>query len=223
MKLLFIDDNHSLTTSVKNQLGSMYIVDSADNGYEGIAQASSVQYELIMLDLGLPDMDGLDVCRELRLSNIHAPILVITGRDDPSTLVELLNSGADDYITKPFNEHVLKARIAALLRRGQQLHPERIIDVSDLTMNVTRRQIWRSGVSITLRRKEFDILEYLITNQGHALTRSMILDHVWEAGTEGWNNTIDVHIKHLRDKIDRPFERPLIKTSYGIGYMVDDT
>lgn len=223
MKILYIDDNRILIDSVKTLLDTTYIVDYACTGREGIEKARAVQYSLILLDLGLPDIDGLEVCRELRRMNVVAPILVLTVQKDPATCVQLLNCGADDFITKPFNSEALKARIAALLRRGQELSEEKIIRVSDLTVNVTRRQVWRSGVNIALRRKEFDILEYLITNHGRTLTRPMIRDHVWEYGTEGWNNTVDVHIKYLRDKIDRPFEKSLIKTAYGIGYMVDDT
>jgi DNA-binding response OmpR family regulator len=223
MKILFIDDNQMFVTSVRNRLNPTFIVDSVETGYEGIEQARSIQYGLIMLDLGLPDIDGFEVCSELRGAHIKAPIMILSVQKDPATLVRLLNCGADDYITKPFNGDVLKARITALLRRSKELHEEKIIDVNDLTVNITRRQVWRSGVNIPLRRKEFDILEYLITNHGHALTRTMILDNVWEAGTEGWNNTVDVHIKHLRDKVDRPFSTPLIKTAYGIGYILDDT
>lgn len=223
MKILFIEDNRLLVDSVKKLLDGTYVFDFARTGQEGIEKARSVQYCVILLDLGLPDMNGFDVCRELREANVIAPILILSVQKDPDISVKLLNCGADDYLTKPFNSNVLKARIAALLRRGQELNDEKIIGVHDLTVNITRREVWRSGVCITLRRKEFDILEYLIINHGRALTRSMILDHVWESGTEGWNNTVDVHIKHLRDKIDRPFGRSLIKTAYGIGYMVDDT
>lgn len=223
MKILLIEDNRLLVDGVKKLLGSTYIVDFACTGGEGIDCARSIQYCLIILDLGLPDMNGLAVCRELRRANIIVPVLVLSAKKDPETSVALLNAGADDYITKPFNGEALKARVIALLRRSHDLKNETVIDVHDLTMNVTRRQVWRSGVKISLRRKEFDILEYLITNHGRALTRSMILDHVWEAGTEGWNNTVDVHIKHLRDKIDRPFGKSLIKTAYGIGYVLDDT
>jgi len=222
MKILFIDDNRLLIDSVKKLLGDLYIVDFARTGREGIEKARSVQYCTILLDLRLPDISGLDVCRELRDAGIITPVIIVTVQKDPDTSVKLLNSGADDYLTKPFNGAVLKARIAALLRRGQDLTDEKIISIQDLTMNITRRKVWRSGVHISLRRKEFDILEYLISNHGRALTRSMILDHVWESGTEGWNNTVDVHIKHIRDKVDRPFGKSLIKTAYGIGYMVDD-
>lgn len=223
MKILYIDDNRLLVGSVKRLLDKQYIIDTAEAGREGIQRARAVHYSIILLDLGLPDMDGLEVCRALRQAKLTMPILILTVRKDPAMLVQLLNCGADDYLTKPFNSDVLKARISALLRRGQEVQEEKVVTVSDLTVNITRRQVWRGDVRISLRRKEFDILEYLVTNHGRALTRSMILDHVWESGTEGWNNTVDVHIKHLRDKVDRPFEKQLIKTAYGIGYMVDDT
>lgn len=223
MKILHIDDHRMLNESVKKTLESSYTVDYACTGHKGIEDAFSVQYSLILLDLGLPDMDGYEVCRALRKAHITTPILILTVRKDPETLVKLLNCGADDYITKPFNGEALKARVAAALRRGQEMSEEKIISVHDLTVNVTRREVWRGGIRISLRRKEFDILEYLAINHGRVLTRAMILDHVWEAGTEGWNNTVDVHIKYLRDKVDRPFGKPLIKTAHGVGYMVDDT
>lgn len=222
MKILYIDGNRLLIYGLKKLLDDSYIVDHMRTGREGIEKACAVQYSLILLDLSLPDMDGLEVCQELRKANVPVPIMVLTVQKDPKTSVRLLDGGADDCMTKPFNGDVLRARIAALLRRGRETRKERVIKISDLTVNVTRRQVWRSGVHIVLRKKEFDILEYLVANRGHALTRSMILDHAWEAGTEGWNNTIDVHIKHLRDKVDRPFGKALIKTAYGIGYMVDD-
>lgn len=223
MKILYIDDNRLLTESVKKNLQSTYTVDIEHTGRDGIEKASTIKYSIILLDLGLPDMNGLEVCRALRKANITAPLLVLTVQKDPLTAVTLLNSGADDYLTKPFNTEVLKARIAALLRRSQDFQEEKIIHIDDLMVNVSRRQVWRSGVKISLRRKEFDILEYLVSNRGRILTRAMILDHVWESGTEGWNNTVDVHIKLLRDKVDRPFGKSLIKTAYGIGYTLGDT
>lgn len=223
MKILYIDDNRLLADGVKKTLSDDYMVDLVHTGQEGIERARSVAYNLILLDLSLPDIQGFDVCTTLRKAKINTPILVVSAQKEPSTSVQLLNCGADDYVTKPFNSDVLKARIAALLRRSPEMCAEKVVDVSDLKVNITRRQVWRRGVKIVLRRKEFDILEYLATNQGRALTRSMILDHVWESDKEGWNNTVDVHIKNLRDKIDRPFGNPLIKTAYGIGYMMEDS
>lgn len=222
MKLLVIDDNRMFIDSVKKLLDTTYIIDHACTGYQGIECARSIQYSLILLNLRLPDVDGLEVCRALRKANITAPIFMITVQKDPEVSIKLLDSGADDCITKPFNNEVLRARIAAALRRSQEMSKEKIITISDLAVNITRREVRRGDVTIFLRRKEFDILEYMVLNQGRILTREMIFNHVWEAGTERWNNTIDVHIKYLRDKIDRPFNKPLIKTAYGIGYVVDD-
>lgn len=223
MKLLYIDDNRLLAHNVKKVLSGTYIVDLRHTGQEGIAAARSIQYAVILLDLWLPDIKGLDICRELRRANVPTPILVLTVQKDPLTTAELLNSGADDFLSKPFNSEVLKARIAALLRRSHTVQDEVVIGVADLKVNVTKRQVWRSGVKIPLRRKEFDILEYLAINRGRTLTRAMILDYAWETDKEGWNNTVDVHIKNLRDKIDRPFNQPLIRTAYGVGYMLDDS
>jgi len=223
MKILIIEDNRLLADSLKKHLTTNFVIDIVHSGEEGIEKARAIQYSAILLDLGLPDMNGYDVCYELRAASVQTPILILTGQKDPMSSVRLLNCGADDYVTKPFNSDELKARIDALLRRSQEVHEEKVLKISDLTVDVTRRRVRRSGVSILLRRKEFDILEYLITNRGRAVTRAMILDHVWEAGKEGWNNTVDVHIKHLRDKVDRPFKTSLIKTAYGIGYMVDDS
>jgi len=202
MKILYIEDNRLLVESVKKSLQKIYTVDSEPTGREGIERARSVKYSAILLDLGLPDIDGFEVCKALRSAEVTTPVLILTVQKDPMTSVALLDCGADDYLTKPFNRDVLRARIAALLRRSQDIQHEKVIRVNDLTVNISRRQVTRSGVNIDLRRKEFDILEYLASNRGRVLTRSMILNHVWEAGTEGWNNTVDVHIKLLRDMLN---------------------
>lgn len=222
MKILIIEDNQLLAESLKRHLRVSFTVDIANTGEEGIEQARSIQYGVIILDLGLPDMNGYDVCNELRAARVNTPILILSAVKDTLSRVRLLDCGADDYVTKPFDSNELRARITALLRRGSQAPVEEIIRIHDLVIDVGRRRVRRAGVSITLRRKEFDILEYLVQNRGRTVTRAMIVDHVWEAGKEGWNNTVDVHIKHLRDKVDRPFKVPLIKTAYGVGYMVDD-
>jgi DNA-binding response OmpR family regulator len=168
-------------------------------------------------------MHGLTVCKQLRKELIATPILVVTAFDQTKFKVELLQGGADDYLTKPFNGEELNARVAALIRRQSQPVLTNVMMVNDLELDVSKRQVRRSGVLIPLRRKEFDILEYLVSNRGRAMSRDMIINHAWVDGTAGWNNTVDVHIKHLRDKVDRPFSSALIKTAYGIGYMIDDT
>jgi len=222
MKILLIEDNYSLAESLKKQLGKNFVVEMAHTGEEGLQHALAGGQDVIILDLSLPDMGGYDICRTIRLSNVHTPILILTGADDITSRVSLLNAGADDYVTKPFSIAELKARLGALLRRAPTVSASAVITVQDLVIDPNRRRVERGGVPIDLRRKEFDILEYLARNRGRPVTRAMILDHAWDGTKDTWNNTVDVHIKHLRDKVDRPFGEPLIKTAYGIGYMIDD-
>ncbi|HUC89898.1 MAG TPA: response regulator transcription factor [Patescibacteria group bacterium] len=222
MKLLVIEDNHSLVESLKHSLGKSFIVETAHNGEEGIHRALTGAHDLIVLDLHLPDKNGYEVCKSLRAAQLNTPILILTAVTDVPSKITVLNAGADDYVTKPFNMSELKARINAVLRRSPVISEAKILEIHDLVIDPGRRQVMRSGKTITLRRKEFDILEYLVRNRGRAVTRAMIVEHAWDTNKETWHNTVDVHIKHLRDKVDRPFKQPLIKTAYGIGYMVID-
>lgn len=195
----------------------------AGTGRSGLEQASGGNFDLIVLDLSLPDMSGHDVCRKLRRTGVNTPILILSGIVETDSKINLLHSGADDYVTKPFNGKELEARLKALLRRGHlDTDAQYLLKADDLVLDPRRRQVERSGRNISLRRKEFDILEYLLRNQGRVVTRTMIIDNVWSANSETWNNTIDVHIKALRDKVDRPFGRSLIVTSYGIGYTIPE-
>lgn len=221
MKLLFIEDNQRLAEVIRSHLGGLYVIDMVHTGEEGIDKASSNAYSVIILDLKLPDMTGLDVCKTLREAGVETPLLILTANDDTESKVELLNSGADDYLTKPFNINELKARITALSRRQPKPYIHSVITLHDLVIHPNERKVYRDGVPITLRRKEFDILVYMVNNRGRVLTRQMILGHAWDANKDTWNSTVDVHIKHLRDKIDRPFETSLIKTAYGVGYVID--
>lgn len=221
MKILIVEDSRLLAGSIKDLLSKHYTVDVVYTGGEGIYQGSHTDYGVILLDLGLPDISGYEVCQELRNQGVGSPILILSGVRDVDSRVRLLQYGADDYLTKPFDSNELRARVEALLRRAMRVAPSRQVQVDDLVIDTSKRSVERAGVPIRLRRKEFDILCYLIQNRGRTLTRAMIFNHVWEAGKDGWNNTIDVHIKQLRDKIDRPFDKKLIKTAHGIGYMVD--
>jgi DNA-binding response OmpR family regulator len=223
MKLLLIEDSRQLCESLKQQLGKTFVIDTAMTGEEGLRQAFNGGHDIIILDLHLPDKNGYEVCKTLRLNHITTPILILTAESDVASRVTLLNAGADDYLTKPFSLAELRARIGAILRRAPATYNNNgVLVINDLIIDPGRRSVVRAGVSILLRRKEFDILEYLVRNRGRAVTRAMILDHAWDANKDTWHNTVDVHIKHLRDKIDRPFKAPLIKTAYGIGYMIDD-
>jgi two-component system, OmpR family, copper resistance phosphate regulon response regulator CusR len=222
MKVLIIEDNRSLTESLKRHLGKTFVVDICRGGEEGIKQALSGNHDILILDLHLPDMNGLEVCQTLREARVTMPILILTAETDIPRRVALLNAGADDYVTKPFSMAELRARLNALLRRAPAVAINGVLRVQDLVVDPARRQVERGGVPIALRRKEFDILEYLVRHRGQAVSRANIVDHAWDTGKETWHNTVDVHIKHIRDKIDRPFKKPLIKTAYGIGYMIDD-
>lgn len=222
MKILLIEDNQRLAERISYHLKKLHIVDIVESGEEAQERVKLVEYGVILLDLGLPGMSGLDVCKKLRFLNITNPIVVLTGNSEMSDRIKLLNAGADDYVTKPFNIDELRARIAAAGRRQTRSHIRSIIEYRDLKMDVDQHKVSRSGVDISLRRKEFDILEYLITNKGRIMTRAMIMDHVWSSHTNSWTSTVDVHIKHLRDKVDRPFEDAYIKTAYGLGYKIDE-
>ncbi|MDB5161590.1 MAG: DNA-binding response regulator [Candidatus Saccharibacteria bacterium] len=221
MKLLVVEDNARLAERITEKLHKLHSVDVAENGHEVMDKVSHMNYAVIILDLGLPDMTGLEICRQLRKQSVNTPILILTGNGETDSKVDLLNEGADDYMTKPFNTDELKARVKALGRRRSRLSVSPELQYLDLKMDVDQRIVTRAGQMIYLRRKEFDILEYLLSNQGRVLTREMIMNHVWDADKTSWLSTVDVHIKHLRDKIDRQFEIPIIKTVYGLGYRAD--
>lgn len=221
MKVLVIEDNPRLAARVKQQLRRWYIVETATSGDEGLRLAAKETFDIVLLDLGLPDTSGLEVCHQLRLLLPDLPILVVTGIDTIDSRVELLDAGADDYVTKPFNIAELRARINALARRRTRRDLPAPITVGDLVINPADRTVSRAGTSISLRRKEYDILEYLASNPGRIMTRQIIMEHAWPSTSSSWPGSVDVHIKQLRDKIDKPFSYPLIKTSYGVGYGVD--
>lgn len=221
MKILIVEDNPRLSVRIKQQLQKWFLVELAESGDSALEKIAAYHFDLVLLDLVLPDMSGLEVCKEVRKTNSDLPILVLTGIATPESQVELLNAGADDYVAKPFNIEELKARIHALARRRLRSLSRPAISVGDLTLYPASREVIRAGLTIRLRRKEFDILEYLLTNVGRVLSREMIVNHAWPIASTTWSGSVDVHIKQLRDKVDRPFAYPLIKTSYGVGYMVE--
>ncbi len=220
-KVLVVEDNQPLAKSLQNWLSKHYEVTLVTTGHKAIKALTTRDYDVVLLDLGLPDMSGQEVCNEVRHKGIKTPILVLTATDEVSMKVNMLDIGADDYLLKPFYVGELKARLRALLRRGNSTTAN-ILKVGDLVLDPDRRQVRRGETFIELRRKEFDILEYLMQNRGTVVTRAMIINNSWDPGADRWNNTVDVHIKYLRDKIDRPFPHKLIKTAYGVGYMIDD-
>lgn len=220
MKILVIEDNLALQRRLQTYMDNQFTIQAVQTASEGIEKAVTNHYDAIVLDLGLPDQSGEEVCQIIRSKGVPTPLLVLTAETNTKTKVRLLEQYADDYLTKPFKLIELQARLRALNRRRPGSSGSSVIKVADLTVDPIKRQAQRAGVNIKLRRREFDILEYFVRNPGRVLTRQMILDHVWQGDRENWSNTVDVHIKHLRDKIDRPFEKPLIQTAYGLGYML---
>lgn len=221
MKLLIIEDNKLLAERLQKSLRRWYLVEIAASGDAGLRLFTANTYDLIILDLGLPDTSGRDVCKQLRLLSKDIPILVVTGETGTKSIIDLLNSGADDYMTKPFDTIELRARLNALLRRRARSPQDSIITIGDLVISPSEHSVSRAGVPISLRRKEFDILEYLALNPGRIMQRQNIIDHAWTVTSECWPGLVDVHIKQLRDKVDRPFSSPLIRTVYGVGYVID--
>ena len=225
MKILIVEDDQELAKILRTLIGGYYITEVAGDGEQALALAAEEDFELVLLDLHLPDMHGLDVCRALRANGKHMPILVITAEDRPTVMIELLEAGADDYVTKPFRKKEVVARIRALLRRQALRSPtSNQLQVGDLILDRSRHSAFRQGQEIPLRNKEFIILEQLMSRPGTVFSRDQLTSLGWDSTDTTWHNTIDVHIKYLRDKIDRPFGAQSIKTVHGIGYtVVNDT
>lgn len=221
MKILLVEDDKDLALTVQYELQKHFVVDIAYTGEDGEYQAHINEYDLILLDLILPDINGMEVCQKLRENGIKTPIIMLTGQYDVDKKIESLNCGADDYIVKPFNFDELLARIRAILRRSLNLMPSNILKAHDLYLDVVKKKVFRKGKEIMLRRKEFDLLEYLMRNAGKVLTRNMILEHVWDTAYDLANNTVDVHIKYLRDKVDKGSSKKLLKTVHGFGYKLE--
>lgn len=221
MRILVVEDHKAIAQNLKSKLKDFYTVDLADAGEKALSLIEMHSYDLVILDLGLPDIPGDRVCRAMRDMGFKAGILVLTARWDVATKVALFDAGADDYLTKPFSTRELMARIRALTRRKNERAEPHIVQVADLRVDIDGRKVYRGRKEIRLRRKEFDLLEYLIRHQGTTVTRSMILNQLWESTSRTWESSINVHMKYLRDKVDKPFKKQLIKTIYGVGYRLD--
>ena len=219
-RVLVIEDEQRIADFVSKGLqGAGYTVEIASTGRQGIDRVHDSDFDLILLDLMLPDIDGLAVLETLRNRKVTRPVLILSARGAVDDRVHGLEVGADDYITKPFAFVELLARVRALLRRGQP-SAERL-QVGDLIMDCVRRKVTRSGEAVDLARKEYGILEYMMRNPGKPLSRTMIVDHVWEKDYDGLTNIVDVYIRHLRSKIDDRWQHKLIHTVRGIGYMIE--
>jgi DNA-binding response OmpR family regulator len=221
MKILIIEDDKKFAQALKDQLKVEYAVDVARSAEEGEYHAKEYEYDIILLDIGLPDRDGITLCHDLRSQGVKAPILMLTGEFAIAKKIEALDRGADDYLVKPFNMAELQARVRALIRRKSHTIRSSILTLGDLSINVTDRTVKRGSKEIVLQRKEFQILEYFMRNPGKLITRGNLLEHVWDSEVDSVANIVDVHIKYLRDRIDRPFPKKLIKTIYGLGYKIE--
>ncbi len=219
MRILVIEDEKRIAELVARGLeGAGYEADSASDGATGLEKMRATDYDLIILDLMLPDMDGLQVLEKIRNRAASPPVLILSALGAVDDRVKGLEKGADDYLAKPFAFSELLARVRSLLRRGQPT-PERL-QVGDLVLDCIRRKVTRGGETIELAPKEFSILEHLMRNQGQPLSRTMIVEHVWETDYDGLTNIVDVYIRHLRGKVDDRWPQKLIHTVRGIGYMV---
>lgn len=220
-RILIIDDDNSIGTALSIALRDGYTTDRALTGKEGLEFATKNEYSAVILDLNLPDFNGLAICQELRDRGFKAPIFIVSGESQVLTKIRLLDSGANDYLTKPFSLGELKARLRVLIRTSKhQLPKRRKITASGLLLSRESRSVTRDGVTIPLRKKEFSVLECLMENVGTVVSRAYLTRYAWNGEEDPWTNTVDVHIKYLRDKIDKPFPEKLIETVHGMGYRL---
>lgn len=223
MRILVVEDEHRIAQAIKEGLEQeAYAVDVVYDGESGYNTISNEDYDLIILDIMLPVMDGLEVCKKLRTDGIHTPVLMLTAKDRSPDIVKGLDNGADDYLAKPFSLEVLLARVRALLRRPRESLDE-VLEVGDLTLHMNSREVKRSGKMIKLSAKEYALLEYLMRNKNKVLSKNNIMTHVWDFDADILPNTVEVFITYLRAKIDKPFKGPeLIQTVRGFGYKIGD-
>jgi two-component system, OmpR family, response regulator len=220
-RLLLVDDDRSIARALALALRNSYTVDIMGTGAQVAVKADSGQYDILILDLNLPDVSGLSVCRQLRDRGVGIPILILSAESEILTKINLLDAGANDYLTKPFSLGELKARLRALARNVAAPKPQsRELRAGSLVLDRRTHTVIRSGKAISLRRKEFALLECLMEHAGSIVTRPTLLRHGWQGVEEPWTNTIDVHIKYLRDKLDRPFDKAVIQTVHGLGYRL---
>ncbi|MBI4382917.1 MAG: response regulator transcription factor [Nitrospinae bacterium] len=223
MRILIVEDDKKVAGFIKKGLEEeTYAVDVAHDGEEGQYMGEQNQYDLIILDIMLPKVDGMDVLTGLRKMKVDVPILLLTAKDSVESKVDGLNKGADDYLTQPFAFSELLARIRVLLRRGKA-EAKTLLQCGDLTLDLISHKVRRGGEDIDLTGKEYSLLEYFMRNQEKVLTRTMIAEHVWDYNFDTFTNVIDVYINHLRKKIDKNHPRKLVHTLRGVGYVMKDS
>lgn len=221
MRILLIEDDRQMAGYLRKALGEAgAVVDHVADGRDGLLQAACSPYDVLIVDRMLPGLDGLGIVRTLRASGNRTPVLFLSALGEVDDRVEGLRAGGDDYLIKPFAFSELYARIEALLRRGAGDAPATRLRVADLEMDLLKREVNRSGQPIQLQPREFRLLEYLMAHAGQVVTRTMLLEHVWDYHFDPQTNVIDVHISRLRAKIDKDFDPPLLQTVRGAGYMI---
>ncbi len=220
MRILVVEDESRLAAGLRNGLEAEgFAVDVAVDGTDGLWMAREHPYDAIVLDLMLPGLSGFKVCSTLRTEGVWTPILVLTAKDGEWDQVEALDAGADDYLMKPFSYAVLLARVRALLRRGVRERPA-VLEAGDLRLDPASQRTWRGATEIELTPRERSLLEYLLRRRGEVVSKREVLDHVWDDDFEGDPNIVEVYIRHLRNKVDRPHGRASIQTVRGAGYRL---
>jgi len=224
LRILFVEDDRTIASFVvKGLKEANHVVDHVDNGEDGLHRALTEEYDLAIIDIMLPRLDGLSLIKELRKHNQNIPVIILSAKRSIDDVVTGLEIGSDDYLTKPFAFAELIARIQALARRSSGLSETTRLTVADLTMDLRTREVKRSGRLINLQPREFVLLEYLMRNAGRLVTRTMIMEHVWDYNFDPQTNVVETRISRLRDKIDKEFEKKLIHTIRGAGYIFKET
>lgn len=224
MRVLVVEDEHRIAQALREGLEQEgYAVDVAFDGETGLNTAEAEEYDVIVMDVMMPKLNGIEVCRALRQAENHTPILLLTAKSQSKDVVSGLDAGADDYLSKPFSFDVLLARVRALLRRPADSLAN-VLRADDLALDLTKRRVERANKAIKLSGKEYAILEYLLRNKGRILSKNNIISHVWDFDADVLPNNVEVFITYLRNKIDKPFpkSRPLIETVRGFGYIIKD-
>ena len=222
MRVLLVEDDRAVASFIRRGLVQEgFSVDISPDGRDAFHQALNEPYDVIVLDIMIPFMEGFEVLGEIRKQGCRVPVLILSARDGVDDRVRGLNSGADDYLVKPFSFAELTARVRALLRRGSDLG-QSVLRVGDLEIDLAARKVTRNARRIGLTPKEFSLLEYLVRNRGNVLTRTMIAEHVWDQHFDSFSNVIDVCVRCLRAKVDDPFRKKLIHTVRGVGYVLSE-
>ncbi len=223
MNILIVEDDRQTASFIqKGLMESGYVVDHAADGEDGLHFALNGAYDALIVDRMLPKRDGLSIIKQLRLQGMQTPVLILSALGEVDSRVEGLRAGGDDYLVKPYAFSELLARLQALLRRTQPVQEQTILKVRDLEMDLLKRRVTRNGMVINLQPREFNLLEYLMRHAGQVVTRTMLLEKVWDYHFDPQTNVIDVHVSRLRSKIDKDFDTPLLHTIRGAGYLLHD-